>query len=192
MNVFWKKGYEGASLSDLTKAMKINRPSLYATFGNKEALFRKVLARYAKGPASFTATCLKEPNARAIAERRLYGAVAMMTNPEHPWGCLATQAAPTCGQMAASIWKELIATRAQSQKALRQRLERARAEGDLPHDCSPADLAAYLCTLGQGLSLQAASGANPEEMRRIVELALKAWPEGRQPSPRKKRLIRSK
>src|SRR5579859_7267292 len=69
LHVFWRKGYEGTSLSDLTRAMGINRPSLYAAFGNKEELFRKALDRYAAGPASFTTEAIKEPTARAVAER---------------------------------------------------------------------------------------------------------------------------
>src|SRR5713226_3358653 len=73
LHVFWQKGYEGASLSDLTKAMGINRPSLYAAFGDKEALFRKALDRYADGPASYVGEALKEPTGRAVAERLLRG-----------------------------------------------------------------------------------------------------------------------
>src|SRR5271170_8088236 len=81
LQVFWRKGYEGASLSDLTKAMRINRPSLYAAFGDKEALFRKVLDRYAEGPAAFTLEALNEPTARRVVERLLQGAAATQTDP---------------------------------------------------------------------------------------------------------------
>src|SRR6476620_9841235 len=68
MHVFWAKGYEGASLSDLTRAMRINRPSLYAAFGNKEQLFRKALDRYISGPLAFVEEALKEPTAGGVAE----------------------------------------------------------------------------------------------------------------------------
>src|SRR2546422_11461457 len=71
LRVFWEKGYEGTALSDLTEAMGINRPSLYAAFGNKEALFRKALDRYADGPASYVREALNEPTARAVVERLL-------------------------------------------------------------------------------------------------------------------------
>src|SRR3977135_1391854 len=73
LHLFWRKGYEGTSLSDLTKAMRINRPSLYAAFGNKETLFRKTLDRYSKGPTAFSHDALRAPTARAVVERLLRG-----------------------------------------------------------------------------------------------------------------------
>src|SRR5260221_7462696 len=79
LRVFWEKGYEGASLSDLTGAMGINRPSLYAAFGNKESLFRKVLDRYATGPADYVSKALAQPTARAAVEALLYGAADRLT-----------------------------------------------------------------------------------------------------------------
>src|SRR5262252_2095208 len=69
LQVFWRKGYEGASLSDLTRAMGINRPSLYAAFGNKKSLFRQVLDRYIEGPGAYAGEALKQPTARAVVER---------------------------------------------------------------------------------------------------------------------------
>src|SRR5437867_3206401 len=89
LRVFWQHGYEGTSLSDLTKAMGINRPSLYAAFGDKEALFRKVLDRYADGPAAYAREALNEPTARAVVERLLRGAADLQTNRRNPRGCLA-------------------------------------------------------------------------------------------------------
>src|SRR5580693_7878419 len=86
MKVFWRKGYEGASLPDLTRAMGINRPSLYAAFGNKEALFRKALDRYAAGPASYACKALEAPTARGVVERLLRGAAG--SDPHSPRGCL--------------------------------------------------------------------------------------------------------
>jgi len=88
MREFWRKGYEGASLANLTKAMGINRPSLYAAFGDKEALFRKVLDRYEEGPAAYVEEALSQPTARGAVERLVYGAVDMATGAAHPKGCL--------------------------------------------------------------------------------------------------------
>src|ERR1700754_2177869 len=93
LRVFWEKGYEGASLSDLTEAMGINRPSLYAAFGNKESLFRKALDRYRDGPSSYITEALNQPTAREVAERLLKGAVDVLTDPHHPTGCLIVQGA---------------------------------------------------------------------------------------------------
>src|SRR6202162_5101287 len=88
LQVFWRKGYEGTSLSDLTKAVGVNRPSLYAAFGDKEALFRKVLDRYLKGPAAYTQEALREPTARAVVERLLLGAADLNTDRRNPGGCI--------------------------------------------------------------------------------------------------------
>src|SRR5215831_8070971 len=86
LEVFWRKGYEGASLSDLTEAMGINRPSLYAAFGNKEGLFRRVLARYVEGPAAYVLNALEEPTVRGVAEELLNRAVDLVTEPRNPSG----------------------------------------------------------------------------------------------------------
>ena len=176
LELFWQKGYEGASLSDLTAAMGINRPSLYAAFGNKEALFCKALARYAEGPAAYVRAALNERTARAVAERLLSEAADRLTDPHHPPGCLAVHGALTCGEEAEPIRQALIAQRAASEAALRERFERSRSEGDLPPDAEPADLARFVATVLQGMAVQAASGATRDELRRVVETALQAWP----------------
>ncbi|MGC3988741.1 MAG: TetR/AcrR family transcriptional regulator [Chthoniobacteraceae bacterium] len=93
MRVFWSKGYVGASLSDLTEAMGINRPSLYAAFGNKESLFRLALEHYGKGPASFLQQALDQPTARKVAETILFLNVEMLTDPSTPGGCLSVRGA---------------------------------------------------------------------------------------------------
>src|SRR5438094_4748444 len=97
LRIFWRKGYAGASLPDLTRAMGINRPSLYAAFGNKEMLFRKALDRYAEGPAAYVCEALREPTARAVVERLLRGAIKLLTDPSNPGGCLAVHGALACG-----------------------------------------------------------------------------------------------
>ncbi len=176
LQVFWHKGYEGASLSDLTTAMGINRPSLYAAFGNKEALFRKALDRYADGPAAYTRVALDEPTAHAVAAQLLRGAVDLLTDSRTPPGCLMVQGALACGDAAESIRQELIARRAAAEADLRQRFERALADGDLPADADPADLTRYLVTVVYGMAVQAAGGASHEALQRVVEMALRAWP----------------
>jgi AcrR family transcriptional regulator len=176
LQVFWRKGYEGTSVSDLTKAMGINRPSLYAAFGNKANLFRKALDRYTEGPAAYTHKALDEPTARAVVERLLRGVVDLLADPCTPQGCLAVQGALACGDAADAIRQELISRRAAGEAALRQRLERAIVDGDLPADADPADLARYVTTVSQGMAVQAAGGASREELRQVVEMALRAWP----------------
>lgn len=177
LRVFWRKGYAGASLPALTRAMGINRPSLYAAFGNKEALFRKALDRYAEGSASYVRAALNEPTARAAAERLLYGAAELLTDPRNPRGCLMVQGALACGETADPIRRELASRRAAKQAALQKRFERAVSEGDLPADADPADLARYVVTVIHGMAVQGAGSASREELRRVAEMALRAWPE---------------
>src|SRR5580700_1978284 len=137
LRVFWKKGYEGTALSDLTAAMGINRPSIYATFGNKEALFRKALDRYNAQITGYTAEALKEATARAVAERSMVGAADLLSCPENPKGCLMVQGALACGEEADPIRRELISRRATGEAALRERFERSKVEGDLPAGADP-------------------------------------------------------
>src|SRR5438128_8667122 len=147
MHVFWAKGYEGASLSNLTRAMRINRPSLYAAFGNKEQLFRKVLDRYVDGPLAYFGKALTAPNARDVIEQIFFGAARMASDPRLPAGCLMVQGALACGDAAGSVQKEVAARRAASEVALRRRLQRAKRQGDLPPSADPAELARYVMTV---------------------------------------------
>ena len=179
MKVFWRKGYEGASLPDLTRAMGINRPSLYAAFGNKEMLFRRALQRYGEGPGGYVGRAMDEPTARRVVERLLYGGIDLLTNPRNPRGCFSVQGALACGDDAAAMRNELIAHREAGIKALRRRFERAKSEGDLPANANPAALARYIATVMHGLSVQATSGASRRELRSVAQLALKAWPNSR-------------
>jgi len=174
--LFWRHGYEGASLAALTKAMGVNTPSLYAAFGNKETLFRKALDRYLEKPASYLPTALKEPTARRAAEQLFHGAIEMAMNPRHPDGCLLVQGGLATGPAADSIRKELGLRRAAAESAVRRRLERAIAEDDLPPGADPAKLARYLITVIWGLSVQAASGASRAQLKSVAELAMRVWP----------------
>jgi AcrR family transcriptional regulator len=176
LRVFWRKGYEGASLSDLTKAVGVNRPSLYAAFGDKEALFRKVLDRYLNGPAAYTQEALKEPTVRAVVERLLRGAADLNTAPRNPAGCLTVQGALACSEAADSIRQELAAYRAAGEAALRRRFQRAKSEGDLPATVNPADLARYVATIVYGMAVQAAGGASRDQLQHVLEMALRTLP----------------
>jgi AcrR family transcriptional regulator len=174
--VFWRKGFEGASLSDLTKAAGVNRPSLYAAFGNKEALFRKVLDRYVNGPAAYTRGALRAPTARAVVERLLRGAVDLNTAPRNPGGCLMVQGALACGAASDSIRQELAACRAAGEVALRRRLQHAKSTGELSTDADPASLARYIATVIYGIAVQAAGGASRDKLQRVVEMTLRTLP----------------
>ena len=177
LHVFWRKGYEGTTLPDLTEAMGINRPSLYAAFGSKEGLFRRALDRYAEQTGCLMGEALKEPSARAAVERLLRATADALTDPKNPRGCLAVQGALSCGEAAEPIRQELNARRAAVEVALRERFERAKAEGDLPPGSDAADLARYVATVIQGMSVQAAGGSSRDELQNVITTALRAWPD---------------
>jgi AcrR family transcriptional regulator len=176
LRVFWSKGYEGASLSDLTDAMGITRPSLYAAFGNKEALFRKALDLYEREKLAYVGEALAAPTSKAVAERLLYGALDMQTSECEPKGCLRVISSVACGSEAESIRAEVIARRASSQQALRERMERAKAQGDLPEHVDAEGLANYLGAILQGMAVHAGGGATREQLRSLVETSLAMWP----------------
>jgi AcrR family transcriptional regulator len=176
LEVFWRQGYEGTALSDLTAAMGINRPSLYATFGNKEALFRTVLDRYADGPASFAARALELPRARDVVEALVYGAIELTTGPDTPLGCINVRTAQACGPDADPARHEAMTRRAADHAALRRRLRRAQAEGDLPPSADPDALAEFITTFMDGIAVQASGGTSREDLRDAAALALRVWP----------------
>jgi AcrR family transcriptional regulator len=177
MTLFWTKGYDGTSVSDLTEAMGINRPSLYATYGNKQELFRKALERYGEGPSSYEREALGKPTARAVAEGLLRGAADVQTDPDTPAGCLATLGTTYCADDSSPVGKVLIASRLAGHAAIRERFERARAEGDLPADADPKALTHYIGTVVCGMAVLAASGATRSELERVIQLTLRAWPQ---------------
>ena len=176
LTVFWRQGYEGTSLDDLTAAMGISRPSLYSAFGNKQALFEQALDRYTNNHMAFIRTALEQPTARAVVEELLRGYVASVTNPRTPPGCLTIQGGLASGPDADSIRAELTARRLAGEAALRARLQRARKEGDLPDHTDPADLARYINTVAQGIAVQAVGGATRKQLDRVIDTALRAWP----------------
>ena len=177
MTVFWSKGYEGTSLSELTEVMGISRPSLYAAYGNKQELFRKALERYGEGPSSYERAALAQPTARAVAEGLLRGAADVQTDPDTPAGCLAVLGTTYCAEDSSPVGKIVIAFRLAGHAAIRERFERARAEGDLPANADPKDLTHYIGTVVCGMAVLAASGATRKELESVIELTMRGWPQ---------------
>ena len=161
MEVFWAKGYDGASLADLTAAMGIAAPSLYAAFGSKEALFREAVALYGETEGTEIWTALPEaPSAREAIERFLRGSAISFTRPDRPAGCLVVLSALLANDGNARVCRELRESRAGNVAALRERLERAVAEGDLPTKLDCEAMATFYATVQQGMSIQARDGAS--------------------------------
>jgi AcrR family transcriptional regulator len=178
MLVFWQRGYEATSISDLTAAMGINPPSLYAAFGDKQRLFQQVLQRYQDNAGACVGRALaEEGSARAAVERMLRQGAVALTRPDCPKGCMVVLAAASCA-VPDPMKDDLARRRSQTQAALRKRLERGIAEGDLPPETDAAALATFYATVFQGMTIQARDGAGPENLLAVAEAAMRAWPAG--------------
>jgi AcrR family transcriptional regulator len=176
LRVFWSKGYEGASMTDLTEAMGITRPSLYAAFGNKESLFRKALDLYEREKLDYVGIALARPTARGVAETMMRGGLENQTSSCEPRGCLGVITSVACGQEAESIRLEVLERSQVAKRALIARFERAKAEGDLPAHVDVEGLTGYLYAILQGMAVQAGSGATRQDLERLIETSLMVWP----------------
>lgn len=174
MEVFWRHGYEGATIAQLTEAMGINPPSLYACFGNKEGLLKAALDRYTKLRGVWMDEVVAAPTARAVAERMLMGIADKQTDPANPPGCLLVQGGIACGTGSENVPFELATRRAQNEDQLRDRFVRAKAEGDLKPSSDPAALARYVSAVSVGMGVMASSGADREALRQVASVAVQA------------------
>ena len=176
MRVFAAKGYEGASLSDLTEAMGINRPSLYAAFGNKDSLFRQAMDQYVQAGAEHVADCLSAPTAREGVERLLREGVARWTDPEWPGLCFVTQMPLDGAGASIETRLDMAEKRAIVEQALKRRMAQAVAAGELARSTDADDLARFYFVIIQGLALQAQHGAAAKELLSVVDVAMQRWP----------------
>lgn len=174
MEVFWRHGYEGATIAQLTEAMGINPPSLYACFGNKEGLLKAALDRYTKLRNVWMDEVVAAPTAREVAQRMLMGIADKQTDPANPPGCLLVQGGIACGTGSENVPFELAARRAQNEDQLRDRFIRAKAEGDLKDSADPAALARYVSAVAVGMGVMASSGADREALRQVASVAMQA------------------
>lgn len=186
MVLFWRKGYEGTSLTDLTQALGLTRPSLYAAFGSKEGLFRKALERYVDVPSRYVTEALKATTAHEVAERLLEGAIVLNTDPRHP-GCLMVGNARPCGTEMDKVRQDVAARLLDGERAIAARFRKAKADGDLPPDCDAADLARYVRSVIYGIAVQAASGATRTQLRKVARVALDNWPQDKIAARRRSR-----
>jgi len=177
MHVFWERGYEAASIADLTAAMGITPPSLYTAFGDKERLFLATVECYVQGSGSFWARALlEEPTARGAIERLLHEAAAELTQECHPLGCLMVMATTNCSVAAEHVQSALARQRAEGVANMQARIQRGIDEGELPADADAAALANFFSTVYQGMSMQAKDGASRESLLASVEMAMRSWP----------------
>lgn len=176
MEIFWSKGYEGASLADLTSAMGINAPSLYAAFGSKEALFREAVQRYADTEGARTRRALLEaPDARAAIEGMLLAGAQTCTLNGKPPGCLMVLGAAAGPAQHAPVRGWLCEHRRNMQALILQRLEQGRRDGEIGPDADLAALAAFYATVLHGMSIQARDGADRAALQAVARQAMHAW-----------------
>jgi AcrR family transcriptional regulator len=179
MHVFWERGYEAASIADLTSAMGITPPSLYTAFGDKEQLFLEAIERYALGYGSAGARALnEEPTARGAIERWLLEAASELTQPCHPKGCMVVMAATNCSAAAERVQDALLLRRTEAIANVGRRIQGGIDSGELPPDTDAKDLANFYATIYQGMSMQAKDGATHESLLATVRTAMRSWPQG--------------
>lgn len=176
LRVFWTKGYEGASLTDLTEAMGITRPSLYAAFGNKESLFRKALDLYEREKMAYIGQGLAEPTARKVAETMLRGALENVAGDGEPHGCMRVIASVACGPAAQSLHDEIVQRTEVFKQMIVDRFDRAKSEGDLPAEIDTTGLTGVLVGWLQGISIQSNQGIKRKDLEKLVDTALSLWP----------------
>jgi AcrR family transcriptional regulator len=177
MHVFWERGYEAASIADLTAAMGITPPSLYTAFGDKERLFLEAIEAYGKGPGGFGVRALaEEPTARAAIERLLREAAVELTEPCHPLGCMMVTAATNCSVASEHVQAALANRRALGVRRMQDRIQAGIDAGELPRGTDPRALANFYATVYQGMSMQALDGASKKSLMASVDMAMRSWP----------------
>ncbi len=176
MLVFWRYGYEGASLADLTEAMEISKPTLYAAFGDKETLLREALHMYLGLHAEAYTTALNLPTVKQIAEAWLRLVGGVREEAAVPSGCFVVQGALVGSKASRVIQDELASIRNEATQKLEQRFARAKQEGGLPGTWEPGPLAQYLSALASGLAVQSSGGVPPEVLNQAVDQVMANWP----------------
>ncbi len=177
MRQFWRTGYETTSVAELTAAMGVTAPSLYAAFGDKESLFLECVERYTNpGPKPAATLIAEAPSARSAAEDLLTLSARWFTQPKHPAGCLVASAASSGSEASLKVRAALRQVRQTTQRALQKRAERDIREGVLPRAVDAKALSAMTMAVVQGMSTLARDGAGRGELLKVARAAMEAWP----------------
>ncbi|HEY1468473.1 MAG TPA: TetR/AcrR family transcriptional regulator [Candidatus Acidoferrum sp.] len=173
MLLFWKRGYEGTSMADLTQAMGLSPSSIYAAFGDKHTLFSLAVKRYMGSRAQYATKALAEPALEKVIRALFDNTVAFLTTPGHPPTCMTLAGAMGCSVDATPARDLLTEIRKQNQVAMRKRLLKARKSGELSKGINVDDYTRYLSSILAGLSIQAANGSTKAELKRTAQMALR-------------------
>jgi AcrR family transcriptional regulator len=176
MRVFWRHGYAGASIGTLIAAMGISRATLYASFGDKETLFRKAMDLYEREKTAYMLDALDQPTARGVADSLLLGTIALQTDTADPKGSMGIVHSLSHAPGDEGV-RKLVTDRGAFWRAkLIKRMERAARDGDIPASLDARSLALTLKAATDGLLVAAGSGATEDELRGIVASFLSMWP----------------
>ena len=176
MLTFWQHGYETTSVADLTAAMGISAPSLYAAFGDKKRLFLEAMRLYAGDPATLDRWIGEAPTARDAARALMTAAATTFTGEATPRGCLLASATASGSAAAADVRDAVADVRRGIERCLQARIRRDIEAGLLPAGASPGALAGLVMAVTQGMSVLARDGASRPSLLAIAEAALRAWP----------------
>lgn len=176
--VFWSKGYADASMADLTAAMGINSPSLYAAFGSKEGLFREAVRLYTEREgATLWASMQEAATAREAIEGLLLATAEASRRRDRPRGCLLVLSGAHPDALPPGVCGEVATIRKDSCATMEARLRDGQAAGEIAPDADPAAMAAFYTTVQQGMTFRAREGAAPEELTVTARAAMMAWDE---------------
>lgn len=177
MRAFWRYGFDAVSIADLTAAIGIAPPSLYAAFGDKKTLFREAVETYLRTHGAFLRQALnEEPTTRQAVDRILREAAVRYTSPNDPPGCMITNAAVNCAASSTDVAELLRAVRSDSIRDLEERIAAEVARGMLPPHTDARGLALLTSVTLRGMSQQACDGASTEDLLRVAQAVMRAWP----------------
>ena len=177
MRLFWSRGYEATSISDLTAAMGITPPSLYGTFGDKKSLFLEAVERYQEDAGrSFGSALTSAPTAEEAVRRLLLDTIDYFTDAKRPKGCMVVLSATNCTSGSADIFDALAQKRRAVAKAIRTRIVFGRDAGELAGDIDVDALAELVTATYYGLSINARDGVSRKRLRGSVEQLMRLWP----------------
>lgn len=175
MRVFWEKGYVATSMTDLTTAMGIASPSLYAAFGSKEDLFREALDRYDSNFRNLAGEALNSDAPLRDQFERLLHLSARENDRQTPAGCMMLMACEQRAELSPELAEDLSSRRAVAVALMERRLHRAMETGEVPADIDARAIAEFYGTLQRGLSISAKTGATPEELRSVIASSMAVW-----------------
>jgi len=175
--LFWERGYEGTSIAELTEAMGVTPPSLYATFGSKEDLYSQALDHISERENKQWLEAMQGTmSAHDAIAFFLHDAAARFTCPDKPRGCIVLNAVLQHGEKTESVAQSVAARRERGLQVIKARFDRAVAEGELASGTDTKALARFFGVVVQGMSAQACDGASMTALNQLADIALSAWP----------------